>query len=276
MSYIDKVFKKRLQNALFKIISDRLSIDFQKQTTIREQNVEFASETLRLDFVFEVTRKGQKETWHIEEQTQDDKNMIERMLKYFALLYDKYKVPVYQVVLFVGKSKEAKSKMEQQKILGFFEYAYKLINLSEIAYTEFLKSPETLPFAILGKYQDKEVGKVLQQIGEKSKKFLKKRDEFTNLVNDLALLSKQRNLEKEVLNLIDVIMPLLTDYKETEFFKEGKKEGKEEGKKEGKKETAKALIILGDLSLEKIAQVTDLTLKQIKELELEIREGKKK
>jgi predicted transposase YdaD len=81
-------------------------------------------------------------------------------------------------------------------------------------------------------------------------------------------------------------MPLLIDYKETETYQEGKLEGRLEGRLEGKLEgrlegklegrlegrlegkleTAKALLQLGELSVEKIRQVTGLTSQQIQEL----------
>jgi len=257
MSHIDKVFKKRLEEAFLGIISQQLSLHFEKES-IEQKPAEFASESLRADFVFELKRKGQREIWHIEEQTQDDARMIERMLKYLALLYDKHKLPVYQVVIFVGAKSVQKSQMKHQAKIGFFEYQYKLLNLGEIPYTDFLQSPQTLPFAILGKYKD--LKKVLKQIGEKSKLFLRKREEFLNLANDLLLLAKKREIEKEVINLIPTFMPLLLDYKETQTFKDGKLEGE----LEGKLKVARALI--GKMSLQEIANVTGIALAEIEKL----------
>jgi len=117
-----------------------------------EKPTEFTSKTLRIDFVFEVLRGGKEEIWHIEEQTASDTDMFERMLLYVALLYGKYKKPVYQVVLYVGDDKNPRSQMKKKKRIGFFEYNYEVINLSDIPYKRFLKSANMLPFAVLGKY----------------------------------------------------------------------------------------------------------------------------
>jgi predicted transposase/invertase (TIGR01784 family) len=51
--------------------------------------------------------------------------------------------------------------------------------------------------------------------------------------------------------------------------------GYQKGKLEGKLEIAKALITFGELSLDKIAQATGLTLEQIKALEQEVKKEKK-
>lgn len=243
-----------------------MSVNFQ-EAVISEKTSELTSETLRADFVFEVKKNSQTEIWHIEEQTQEDKNMLERMLKYFALLYDKYKTPVYQVVLYVGDDRTITSKMQNKAKVGFFVFQYELINLSQIPYKDFLETPETLPFAILGKYKPENLPEVLKNIGKKSKNFLRTRAEFVNLIDALLILSKKRNIENQVKNLISTFMPIDIDYKDTETFKEGKMEGI----KEGKIETAKALLILGKNSLQEIAQATGLPLEQIQKLAKEIK-----
>jgi len=171
MGKYDKIFKKHLKEDFLKMVADILSIQFDK-IEVQEKPTELTSKTLRSDFVFEVVREDREEIWHIEEQTDKDKDMFERMLLYVAFLYKKYKKPVYQVVLYVGDRKKPKSEMKSKDRIGFFEYSYKIISLSDIPYKRFFKSANTLPFAVLGKYDSQDSEKVLEEIFQTADKLL--------------------------------------------------------------------------------------------------------
>jgi len=261
MGKYDQIFKKHLQDGFLKIVTEFLSVHFDEVIN-DEKPTEFTTKTLRSDFVFQVKRNGRREIWHIEEQTDGDTDMPERMLKYVALLYEKYKIPVYQVVLYVGNRNRMTSAMKNNLPIGFFTFCYEIISLSEIPYHKFLSTPETLPFAILGDFGGQRLENVLEDIGEKAEKFLQKEDDMVNFVSDLIVLSERRGLDKQVSTLKSKIMSIITDYRKTYPFKQGKLEGKEEGKEE----VARALLSLGKITHEEIAAVTDLPLEIIKAL----------
>jgi hypothetical protein len=172
------------------------------------------------------------------------------------------------VVLFLGKTNNTKSeKMPSFADLGYFKYQYKIVNISDIDYKVFLKKPETFVLAILGKYEEKNLKKVLKAIMDKAKEFLRTKQQFNDLAQDLEIIAKLRNLQQEVQTLIPTIMPVVFDVTQSS--------GYQKGKLEGKLEIAKALITFGELSLDKIAQATGLTLEQIKALEQEVKKEKK-
>jgi len=196
MGKYDKIFKKHLKEDFLKMVADLLSIQFDK-IEVQEKPTELTSKTLRSDFVFEVVREDREEIWHIEEQTDKDKDMFERMLLYVAFLYKKYKKPVYQVVLYVGDGKKPKSEMKSKDRIGFFEYSYKIISLSDIPYKRFFKSANTLPFAVLGKYDSQDSEKVLEEIFQTADKLLPTDVDKLNFIEDLAVLSKKRSLSAD-------------------------------------------------------------------------------
>ena len=54
-----------------------------------------------------------------------------------------------------------------------------------------------------------------------------------------------------------------------EGIEKGRKEGIEEGRKEGRKETARNLLLLNVLPEEQIAQVTSLSIEEVRQLKQE-------
>jgi hypothetical protein len=128
------------------------SILKEKFENIQEQSVEFAKEVRQANFVYKVTQNDKEIIFHLEIQTDNDDTMLERMLLYAALLYEKYKIPVKQAVLYLGRATNAEANMVTKKDIGYFSYQYALINISQIDYKVFLKFPKTLVFAILANF----------------------------------------------------------------------------------------------------------------------------
>ena len=261
----DGVFKRKLQKGSITFLKKYLNENFEVLNT---ENSSFSQVAREADFVFKIKQKGKESILHVEVQTQEDKTMHARMLTYAALLYERYGCEIKQIVLYLGKEKNLKNqKMLCQNDLGYFTYRYKLVNISEINYSYFLKNPDTFIFALLGKYETKNLEKVMQEIGKSAKRYYTTEQEFSDLAEDLEIIAQLRNLQLEVKNLIDKIMPITIDVT--------KSSGYQKGKKEGKLETAKALIISGYLSSEQIAEVTGLTPEQIKDLEQKVKKKKK-
>ena len=90
----------------------------------------------------------------IEFQVANESEMVYRMAEYYVMLARKYKLPVQQYVIFLGKSK-LKMATELQDINLIFRY--NLLEIKAISYKIFLKSnkPEEIVLAILANF-DKE------------------------------------------------------------------------------------------------------------------------
>ena len=261
MGKFDDVFKERLEGKFIKVLESILKEKFQD---VQPLPVELRKQISRkADFVFELSEADKKYLLHIEIQSGDDKEMLKRMYVYSALLYDKFALPVKQVVF----SLLEKTQMQNTFDMGYFTYFYKLVSLYEIPYKEFLKEKETLVFAILGKYERQELLNVLKNIIKTAQKKKMSKEEIRELILDLEILAKKRNLEKNIKILIPTVMPLDISLYDSPSFREAIEKGKIE--------IAKAFLILGKNTLQEIAQATGLPMEQVQKLAQEIQTDKK-
>jgi len=284
MGQFDEVFKRTLRDGSITFIKKYLKESFEIEASI---NIELHTLVKESDFIFLIKQNNQEKLLQIEVQTEDDATMLERMLIYAGLIYEQHKKPLKQIVLYLGRTIDAKSKKMLSDIdMGYFTYKYKLINISEIDYHKFLDAPETLPLAILGKYEPKNIKNVLKTILEKSKSFLRTNAQFAELQINLEIIAQLRNLQEEVKQLTLKLMPVTIDPSQTSFFEKGFEKGIEKGFEKGiekgfekgfekgKIQTAKAFILLGKNTHQEIAQATGLPLKQIEELAKEVKKKK--
>jgi hypothetical protein len=89
--------------------------------------------------------------------------MAYRMAEYAVMLYRKYRIPVKQYVIFMGKDAVTMKTTIKHKNLKFW---YKIIPLNGIEYKFFLQSdkPEVKVFAILANFGNDDIEKVLGNI----------------------------------------------------------------------------------------------------------------
>src|SRR5205823_13217244 len=67
---------------------------------IGEQNIEIDRTTLRADLVYNIEYRSKPHILNMELQTDEDKDMPIRMLKYHVGLYDKHRKPVISMVIY--------------------------------------------------------------------------------------------------------------------------------------------------------------------------------
>ncbi len=197
------------------------------------------------------------------------------MLTYLALINERHNTknrekPLFikQILLFLGNQKTGsvgKCTMPFKKDFGSFVYEYQLIDITQIDYKEFLKHPETLAFAILGKFDSKNEDKVMTEIKNKAISYYKHRDKIREFLADLITLSGLRILKTEITKNT-IIMALDLHIEDHEFYKAGELKGK--------LEIAEALILDG-LPLKQVMKATRLTLLQITELQLKLNKKNK-
>ena len=233
MSKFDDIFKERLRKTFLVALEKVFNQRFDK---INAQPIEFRKQVKRkADFLFHTSLNGDNALIHIEIQTRNDPKMIKRMFTYIALLYDKYELPVKQIVLFLGKNKNIKSTMIPEKNVGLFDYRYELINISDISYEIFLENKETLIFAILGNFNGEKDVAVVEKILRKTDSFFTTEEEITEFFADLLIFSSLRKLEKQVQLQTKKpnFMPLDIDITKTLTYKQAKKIGELEGELKG-------------------------------------------
>lgn len=253
----DNIFKDRWTAKALDVLKKQLKEDFSGQA---EKPTEFSRKLYKADFVYLEDKNGQKKVFHLEIQTADDPKMLARMLLYAGFLYDDYGVPITQVVLYLGNNKTL-----NKANIGGFNYEYKVIYIKNLSYETFLKSKDTLAFAILGGFGIYSLETVLKDIFKSAEKFLITGKDLLELQQDIEKFSTLRGLEKQVKLLMPKIMPFDIDITKTPTFQAGELKGK----LEEKLAIAEALILDG-LPLEQVMKFTGLTLLQITTLQLEL------
>ena len=212
---------------------------------IRYLDVNFQTiESKESDLIFEIILEDTEVILHVEFQSDNDKVMVYRMLRYLTEIYNQYRKPIYQVLIYAGK---AKLNMEDKLYFklaeqSFIDYRYKIIDLDTIEAEDILKLNivELLPILPLTKIKkDKE-------------------KHLTNLINaiikhtqDIDINTKRNILLKtEILSGIKfdkyVIMKIFMEVKDMFSLKqssgyqaileEGVQEGIEKGKQLGLQE----------------------------------------
>ncbi len=228
----------------------------------------------RADFLVELEDGS---IFHLELQTQNDKNMPFRMLEYFILISSKYPdKSIKQMVLYVGeKPLNMKNKIETENL----SYSYRLMDIREISCEELFKS-KSLTDKILAVLCDvKEPEKYFRELLIELYKLpeRERRDYLKKLLNLLTIRSKL----VEEFKLEVKKMPITFDRETIEnhpFFKDGLKEGLQKGLEKGKLEGLKEglerakredVIKLHkklNMSVKEIAEVLELPLDFVEEV----------
>jgi predicted transposase YdaD len=239
----DKVLKetfKELFDSLSKII---LKLDVKLiEVLYPELQITLGREP---DFIYKVRDKeGNEFILHIELQSQNDRNMLERMILYYALLWNIYRLPVMQFVIYIGDK-----RMNMNNSLSHFNvfYMYNLLDMKEIPCDEFLSQDigEAVVLSVLcdmkGRNREEFIKMMLKRLQEidKESKLL-----FEKHVKQVSVLSRLRGLE-EIFKKEVESMPVTIDISKDVFYIEGKKEGIREGKKEGIREGIREGLLEG-------------------------------
>gem|GEM_PF-867369 len=133
-------------------------------TVISDLKIEFPQvETRVSDLVLEAkSDQGEHLALHLEFQSQNDREMPYRMLRYALEIHKAYRLPVYQLAIYFGQ-REAKMDHHLHYHLGNnnrLDYRYRIIDLGKITYEELSQSPyqqllSLLPLADRKRRQEK-------------------------------------------------------------------------------------------------------------------------
>ena len=146
----DKIFRENMEAALPGIIERLLGLDIIYSEEIPDDLQQ--TKERKPDLLKKVTdSSGKIFILHIEYQVKNENEMVYRMAEYLVMLLRKYRLPVKQIVLFMGAGK---ARMQTEINENNFKFNYRLITLSAIDYQIFLKSdkPEEKILAILANF----------------------------------------------------------------------------------------------------------------------------
>lgn len=200
-------------------------------------NVEYPSIKVRKPDL--VTRLEDGRIYHLELQTKNDKNMLWRMLEYYALIYTHYNIAPLQQVLYVGKAKPYFTTHYQAEHLKF---DYQLIDIRDIDCQVLLESSslEDNVLSILCRLHEptETLRIVLNKINlldDKSRKdMLLILGELANLRNLNSLLEQEKQQMAFSISLKhNIFAKELFEQAKQLVLKEGEKIGLEKGEKLG-------------------------------------------
>src|SRR5690606_15333408 len=167
----DKVFRENMEVALPVILQYMVGIEVKESEPLTD-DLQHTKER-KMDVLRRVTdSEGNRFILHIEYQVANEPQMALRMAEYCIMALRKYRLPVQQHVIFLGKGRATMPVRIEEDNLRF---RYNLINLKDIDYRVFLKStfPEQKILAILGNFEDEQPEHVLRHIVQEVKQSAK-------------------------------------------------------------------------------------------------------
>ncbi len=117
-----------------------------------------AGERYETDLIAQVQFRGEPSFFliHLESQAQAQSNFGQRMFRYFARLYEKYDLPIYPIVLF--SYEQPRQPAPSQFGVAFpdlrvLEFNYRVIQLNQLNWRDFLDRPNPVASALMAKMQ---------------------------------------------------------------------------------------------------------------------------
>jgi predicted transposase/invertase (TIGR01784 family) len=258
----DKIIKEKLKNSIGGFLARILKIEYQ-QFKILEPKLQYTQER-EADFVVEVIdNQGFKRVIHLEFQSENDTNMLRRMLLYRAFLFYHYRLAVRQYVIYMGPNE---LKMDNELQQNDLDYKYHLLDFKDYDYRLFLESdnPHEIVWAILGKIEPNEVSTATRAIIERLQT-LQKGLALSQSVTQIRILAELRNFKQTIEEEINK-MGVFLDIKKTSIYQDGKEEGKIEGKVETTLEVATKMLQEG-IEINLVQKITGISLAELKKIQ---------
>lgn len=268
----DKIVKENMESLLPVVIKNILDLDISDTEEIPGE-LQYTKER-KPDLIKKVTDQNDNTfVLHLEWQTQNDKNMVYRMAEYAVMLQRKYRIPVTQYVIFIGKGKVTMSTNLDFENLKFW---YHILSLKNFDYRFFLKSEDsaTKIFAILANFEkdgeDKAIANILQEVKTSADGNLQQ----SHFYNQLKVLGKLRNYNIN-LKLNNMILSVETFIEDEDYLKNveldiiykrweeiGEAKGEVKGEAKAQKQIAINMKALG-VATELIARATNIPVEEI-------------
>jgi len=228
------------------------------------------------------TATNDKHLIHFEFQLKDSNEIRLRLPVYQSILHYKYKLPVWQFVLYLGKRNPKYLLQEyrytvidaangKERVTEFMPYT--VIHLKGIDYQTFLQSDkwQMVALTVLCNFGKKSAETVSQEIVQRLINLAVSDEELDDSLLNLRILSQAHNLQALIIKTINKMKATkIFDIRRDPLFNEGHEigvlQGKQEGKLEGKLEGEKyskvktALKMLkANKDISEIIEFTELT-----------------
>ena len=258
VSQYDKIVKENIEAVLPSLLAKVMNIDVVDIQEI-EDEIQRTKER-KPDLLKIITDKlGNRFVFHLEFQVKNDPDMIYRELEYNGMLRRKYKLPVVQYVIFMGKKA---STMQNVLIDDFLQFRYNLISIIDIDYNLFINSniPEEVIFSILSSFGNEKPQIVVQEIMNRLSSLVHTDLELAKYLQQLRSLSNLRSFKP----IIDTLMESITKY-----FKEENDFLYIKGRRDEQKTFILNMLKQTDFSIAKIAKIASVSVNFVKEVKAE-------
>jgi len=210
----DKIFKENIEAVIPSLMQNILGIT---PVLVEElpDDVQHTKER-KPDVLKKVTdNQGNTFVLQIEFQVADEPEMVYRMLEYKAMLLRKYKNPVRQFVIFLGKGNP---KMATEITTDDLNFKYSLRSIKSIGYSLFLKStkPEEVVFAVLSNFGSDKPAVVIEKIIDRLEETTKTDLALKKYINQLRILAELRKLDLKIDEIMESIAKYLNE--ENDYF----------------------------------------------------------
>jgi hypothetical protein len=258
VSQYDKIVKENIEAVLPSLLVKVMNIDVMDIQEI-EDEIQRTKER-KPDLLKIITDKlGNRFVFHLEFQVKNDPDMIYRELEYNGMLRRKYKLPVIQYVIFMGKKA---SNMQNVLVDDYLQFRYNLISIIDIDYQLFINSdvPEEVIFSILSSFGNEKPQVIVQEIMTRLSSLVHTDLELAKYLQQLRSLSNLRNFK----SIIDTLMESITKY-----FKEENDFLYIKGRRDEQKIFILNMLKQTDFSVAKIAKIASVPLNFAKEVKAE-------
>jgi predicted transposase/invertase (TIGR01784 family) len=280
----DKIFKENIEKIGASLLSKLCGlelVDLEQVSTTIPRTLERRADFVRLGVNVKTMEKMLS---HIEFQAKSQENMDSRMLFYYSLYYEMFRLPIRQYVIYLGSGNWTASTQIHHDNLAF---SYEVISLNTIDYELFVnsESPEEIILAILADFKGERKDKVIKKIITCLKSKTKNKRKLQKLIIQLEILSNLRKLQAEVIKNLSA-MSINYDIKEDIRYQQGVEQGIEQGLYEGieqgieqgdllrAKKIVKKMLLKGAFSLQEIADLAEVSIDFVMEMQNEINAGK--
>lgn len=187
--------------------------------------------------------------------------MVHRMLDYKAMLFRKYRIPIRQYVIYLGKGKV---KMENSLQTIDLTFNYNLLAINAIDYKIFLKSnrPEEIILSILANFDIEKPENALKNIISRLEETSEGDLALKRYFKQLRILAQLRKLEQKLKNIVmDSIAKYIDEEKDVAFLV---------GREKEQLKFVANLLTESDFTIDKIARVAGVTVNFVKSVQKQL------
>jgi predicted transposase/invertase (TIGR01784 family) len=250
----DKILKENMEASLGSIIEHTIGIHVANSEEIPD-DIQHTKER-KPDVLKKVTdQNNYTYILHMELQSTNEQDMIYRMVEYRVMLQRRYRLPVKQYVLYIGKDKLTMITSISEED---FTFKYKMVSLQDVDYKTFLQkeSPEERVLAILSGFGEDSEEVALAAIVKAVKVASDGKHSENKFMEQLRVLAQLRNPKIKNENIM--LLSTTTFRIEDDFCYMS-------GEYHGKKNTAIKMKKRG-IDLKLISEVTELSIEEIQTL----------